>query len=414
MIVLTDFFDKDKLIEINDYCHKNNKGFITSSMLGLYGFAFVDYGEAHKVHDKTGEECKSAIVASITNEEQGLVTTHDEKRHGFEDDDFVSFSEVEGMPEVNGQVYQIQVKSPFSFAIKADTTKFGAYTREGIANQVKVPVEMKFKSFANSLKTPWAPDREELDLTDWAKFGRPELMHVILNGVYNFHKANGRLPELLNEKDADELLKVTTEFNEAQKAQKDQKGVVFVEELDKDMVRNTALYAGAQISPLASFWGGVVAQEIVKYTGKFTPIRQWLHHEVFEALPEEKVTRSLEDCRYHDVIAIFGKETMEKLSKLNLFMIGAGALGCEFMKLFALTGFSTAKGSKVTVTDDDNIEVSNLNRQFLFRKENVGKSKAECAANAVKNMNPHYNVEAFKERVAPETENLFNDDFWNA
>lgn len=56
-------------------------------------------------------------------------------------------------------------------------------------------------------------------------------------------------------------------------------------------------------------------------------------------------------------------------------MIGAGALGCEFIKMFALMGFS-AKGGKIAVTDDDNIEISNLNRQFLFRKKHVGKNKS--------------------------------------
>jgi ubiquitin-activating enzyme E1 len=56
-------------------------------------------------------------------------------------------------------------------------------------------------------------------------------------------------------------------------------------------------------------------------------------------------------------------------------LIGAGALGCEFIKMFALMGFST-KGGKIAVTDDDNIEISNLNRQFLFRKKHVGKNKS--------------------------------------
>jgi ubiquitin-activating enzyme E1 len=36
-------------------------------------------------------------VASITKCEKGIVTIHDEKRHGFEDDDWVTFREVEGM-----------------------------------------------------------------------------------------------------------------------------------------------------------------------------------------------------------------------------------------------------------------------------------------------------------------------------
>lgn len=42
-------------------------------------------------------------------------------------------------------------------------------------------------------------------------------------------------------------------------------------------------------------------------------------------------------------------------------MVGAGALGCEFLKMFALLGLTIGKG-KICVTDDDNIEISNLNR----------------------------------------------------
>ena len=44
------------------------------------------------------------------------------------------------------------------------------------------------------------------------------------------------------------------------------------------------------------------------------------------------------------------------------FMVGAGALGCEFLKIFALTGLRCGLDGKVTVTDDDTIEISNLNR----------------------------------------------------
>jgi ubiquitin-activating enzyme E1 len=74
-------------------------------------------------------------------------------------------------------------------------------------------------------------------------------------------------------------------------------------------------------------------------------------------------------------------------------MIGAGALGCEFLKMFSLMGMCT-KGD-FTVADDDNIEVSNLNRQFLFRKENVGSSKAVTATSRVSRMNPDFKSKAF-------------------
>ena len=43
-------------------------------------------------------------------------------------------------------------------------------------------------------------------------------------------------------------------------------------------------------------------------------------------------------------------------------MIGAGALGCELIKSFALMGVGCSNAGKVHVTDNDNIEISNLNR----------------------------------------------------
>ena len=76
-------------------------------------------------------------------------------------------------------------------------------------------------------------------------------------------------------------------------------------------------------------------------------------------------------------------------------MVGAGALGCEYMKAFALMGVGCANGGQVSVTDNDNIEISNLNRQFLFRKNNVGDSKSKVACGIGKDMNKNLNVKDY-------------------
>lgn len=70
---------------------------------------------------------------------------------------------------------------------------------------------------------------------------------------------------------------------------------------------------------------------------------------------------------------MFGKQLHEKLQGLKVFMVGAGALGCEFLKNFAMMGISTSDAGSTTVTDDDTIEKSNLSRQFLFRDWDIGR-----------------------------------------
>lgn len=409
VVVFTDYYHKKNLIKWNNFVRNRGAGFIYAGNLGLYGFTFVDFGSSFTVFDATGEDPRTAIISHITNDNPAQVTTHEEKRHGFLDGDHIRFKEVEGMTEINGQTYEITVLSPIAFTIKGDTTKFGKYERNGLAEQVKIPQQIEFKSLEASLQAPLGKNLPPLENPDLDKWGRPEHLHIAFNALLDFVEAHGALPRLNNAQDAEEVASLYEKINSSTL---DIEGRVKVDELKPELAKNIALFADAQTSCHAAFWGGIVAQEVVKFTGKFMPIRQWLHYETFESLPEGEVNRQTTGCRYDDLIAIYGQAFQEKLMNLKIFLVGAGALGCEFIKQFALTGMCCGPKGKLTCTDDDNIEISNLNRQFLFRMEDVKKSKSETACKVGKTMNKDLNINPLKLRVSPENEQVFNDDFW--
>ncbi|KAL5521190.1 hypothetical protein ACEPAG_9113 [Sanghuangporus baumii] len=86
-------------------------------------------------------------------------------------------------------------------------------------------------------------------------------------------------------------------------------------------------------------------------------------------------------------MVVLGPELHDRLGSLKVLLVGAGGIGCELLKNVVLTGFG-----HITLLDLDTIDLSNLNRQFLFRKKDIKQSKALVAARTAQAFNPFVRI----------------------
>lgn len=425
VVVISEFMDKKNIIKLDYFCRKNIIGFIYGAVLGINTFCFVDFGEEFTVYEKNKESNKKFTIKSITKGNPGIVNIL-ETINGIDlqNDDSVIFKEIEGMTELNnGSSIKIKVIDSHNVEI-CDTTKFKEYTFGGIMTKYEEPEKINFAPFEKKLEEPYSKEEGFPIELDNDKPNTNEIIHIGILGLCKFYGKYNMLPQLNNDKHSKELIEISREILNEKENKKEfwidgiRNEFENFDELFDKTIRDLSLWSRAEISPITSFLGGIMAQEIVKFTGKYIPIKQWLRCNFCEILENlninPSVNRTLKGNRYDDQIAIFGNEIQKKLENTNIFMIGSGALGCEFLKSFSLMGISTDKKKKfnVTVTDNDNIIESNLNRQFLFRNENIGESKSKVASKNILKINPSFNCIDKQARIGPENENIFNDKFW--
>ncbi|XP_064598991.1 SUMO-activating enzyme subunit 2-like [Liolophura sinensis] len=91
---------------------------------------------------------------------------------------------------------------------------------------------------------------------------------------------------------------------------------------------------------------------------------------------------------------VLASNVQSKVDSSKILVVGAGGIGCELIKNLVLTGFRD-----IELIDLDTIDVSNLNRQFLFRKEHVGKSKSQVAKESAQRFNPNAKIVAYHDSI---------------
>lgn len=103
--------------------------------------------------------------------------------------------------------------------------------------------------------------------------------------------------------------------------------------------------------------------------------------------------------RHSESSVILGSDALEKISKMKVLMVGAGGIGCELLKNLVMAGVG-----RIEIVDLDTIDLSNLNRQFLFQREHIKQSKAHVARKAALQFNPAVDIQSHHSSI-------FDDQF---
>jgi ubiquitin-activating enzyme E1 len=257
--------------------------------------------------------------------------------------------------DFNGKEFQIEIDDAYQFKI-GDISSYGTYTSNhscGYGNQIFAPLNLTFQSFEESIKQP------EIVIFDFGEDGRDQQVILAFLSLMKYLDVHSDLSSNIS---YDDLLQFAQEINSTHS---------LVEEIDENILKPFPQQTNAVISPLAAIYGGIVGQEILKAISiKFTPIFQFLCIGAIEALPKNPQV-SLKYDRYDPYRRVFGNDQIEVIHKLRYFLLGAGALGCEFLKDWAMMGVATEGYGRIIVTDVDQIEKSNLTRGLLFRNKDI-------------------------------------------
>lgn len=242
---------------------------------------------------------------------------------------------------------------------------------------------------------------------DYIKFDnlKGENIHYLKTNIFKIEVISKSIIKLINyEKNDSKVINGTIKIEKIPKIIYNK---TFEEYLLNDNILNNWLKnekINYELIPIVSIIGSITSSEVIKLiTNKYTPINQILNWNDESLLPN-KIYKNTKT----NYGKLFGNELEEKILNSKIFIVGCGAIGCEYLKNLVFMGFNN-----IIITDPDKIEKSNLNRQFLFRNTHIGEYKSIVAANSIKLLK-NINIKSYTEKVDIDnihfTDIIFNDN----
>ncbi len=117
---------------------------------------------------------------------------------------------------------------------------------------------------------------------------------------------------------------------------------------------------------------------------------------------------TLKDKQRYDrqiIMKDWGEETQEKIKDTTALIAGVGGLGSPVSVYLAAAGIG-----EIRLVDNDTVELSNLNRQVLYKEKQVGKSKVKSAKKSLQELNTDIEITALNKEINKKTIDTLSKD----
>ena len=108
---------------------------------------------------------------------------------------------------------------------------------------------------------------------------------------------------------------------------------------------------------------------------------------------------------FERLITLIGEDDVNKLKKANVLIVGLGGVGGYALETLVRSGIYN-----LTIVDGDIVELSNLNRQIISKRDVIGKPKALVAQARTLEINPDVNLKVINEFISEDNFSLLNID----
>ena len=395
IVIIANMIQMAKAENISSFCRKNNMGFIYSCQIGFFSFLFEDFGEDFIINDKDGKKCKKYFIKSISNSSPGIVEIDplevidkDKKKKKFlkfQTGDYVIFRGVSGMTELNNVPPRpIRLLSKNIFSIE-ETTKYDKFMGTGIVEEYKFPYPAKFLTLTQAMNVLYFDDFKENEVDEHKKDDNKTFDEKIFDmeydemlikeiksqfsnnyewmGVFGAENKNETLMKDSNSKLHLALLalheyflkyKHVPKYNEQQNVKdcislssellskaKEQKKIWAsgLKEVDVKYLTNLYKYSDFSFSLINKYFGGIVAQETIKFIGLYKPACQWVYFNFLELFDNDISfidSNRIKESEKRNIEIYFSpnEDKIKLLKKAKIVIVGFNDVSFEILQFF--------------------------------------------------------------------------------